>query len=156
MAALLMASLFGLLTSFGVARSGGDPAWGWMGFAFSLILNWGAALERRLKDRRAARPRPPPPLGWRRVPWYSWFFLACAAFPLLAVTAFLDERRLAREGVVTHAAVTDWREHPGRRGTTFEVRYAFRVSPGGEEFTASTSFPFPQRDLWVELPRDAW
>ncbi|HSM94130.1 MAG TPA: hypothetical protein VLT47_14730, partial [Anaeromyxobacteraceae bacterium] len=25
-----------------------------------------------------------------------------------------------------------------------------------EEFTASTSFPFPQRDLWVELPRDAW
>jgi hypothetical protein len=83
-AALLLASLFGLLTSLGVARSGGDPAWGWLGFAFSLIVNWGAAVERRMKDRRTARALQPPPPSWRRVPWYSWSFLGMAIFTLAA------------------------------------------------------------------------
>jgi hypothetical protein len=77
--------------------------------------------------------------------------LAGVALLALAIGGLKDELRLRGRGLITEAAVTDWRVS----GRKFQVRYLVHI-PGSGVFSRTESVPWTRRNLWSSLPQPEW
>src|SRR5436189_6321735 len=84
----------------------------------------------------------------------AWCFLSIGLFILVVgIPATANELRLRFGGATIQAEVTDRRVHIGKFGTSYDVRYMFRVPGKPGPYTATDpAFLFWRQDLWRSIP----
>jgi hypothetical protein len=80
-------------------------------------------------------------------------FMVCLAYPQID-----SMRELKAHAVRTVADVIDARVARDAHGlhNTYDIRYRFRVQPGGRWYERCERGPLARKELWASLPKERW